>query len=103
MTVSRAFAECTDVLERALHSERGIKIEFLDTAAAVRFRARCNKYRVQLRKESKVVYSSDHPMYGRSPYDSLILQLEGLCVYVRKDIELTDMKITEIREDDMNI
>ena len=68
-----SYDDCRDALERALQSKKGIRLEFTKKSQAFRFVSRACHFRVMDRKESLRLYDENHDMYGRSPYDKLII------------------------------
>lgn len=69
-----SYADVQEALDRALASERGVIAKFMTRGAAVQFRHRCYSLRKILREKSAEVYQPGDPMYGRTPYDELIIQ-----------------------------
>lgn len=65
------YRDCREVLERAVSSERGLKIEFETEAAARVFVRRCNHFRVLDRKENAKNMPDGHELHGNSVYDIL--------------------------------
>jgi hypothetical protein len=72
---SQAFDDIKEAFERALAAPKGIRIPCLDRAAAIQHRARFNYFRKMNREDSKKIYDRDHPMWGCSVYDKLIVRL----------------------------
>ncbi len=70
-----AYARERDILERALESERGLRLRYESEREAVYFIHRCNKFRVLDRKRNAVIYSEPaHEMHMASVFDRLQLK-----------------------------
>lgn len=70
-----AFDDARAVLDKALDTKKGLKIPCSSRGAAIQLRSRFNYYRKLDRAESKNLYDQDHPMFGRSAYDRLVLRI----------------------------
>ena len=70
-----SYTDCTDLLDGALKSRKGIRIGFTDLASARYYRMRMHHARALVRRQNREVYAEDHPQYGKSPYDVLTLRL----------------------------
>jgi hypothetical protein len=74
-----SFEGLREVLDRAVASEKGVKIIFSsgteeqNEAQAIYQRARMHKLRTNDRARSLEVYPPDHPLRGQSPWDGLII------------------------------
>lgn len=68
-----AYPDVKDVLDRALQSERGVKLQFDTSREAERFKARACMFRVLVRRENAKIYEIAHSLHGRSVYDCLII------------------------------
>lgn len=71
----RAFTDAREILERALEAPKGVRIPCSSRSAATLLRSRLNYYRKIDRAQNKMVYDQDHPLYGQSMYDALILRI----------------------------
>lgn len=83
MTLSEsklAYQDCFDAYDRGLEAERGIRIHFSNFKDAKYFSMRMNQARSLDRKANARTYPKDHPLYGASNYDSLVLR-------VKEDVE----------------
>lgn len=67
--------DCRDALDRALRTERGIRLRFAEKRDAYRFRWRLNKYRAADRHASRGLYPEGHEMHNRSVYDRLVFKV----------------------------
>lgn len=83
-TVANSYAEAAEALNRALNSDKGIKIKCSDHGMAVLLRQRMNKYRLQDRRDNLVVYPEGHPLHGASAFDCLVLRVKDEYVLVEK-------------------
>lgn len=70
-----AFQDAEELFERALATERGIKITFETRGAAIALRHRMNKHRVNDRRANVKTYPEDNPLHGTSTYDRLRLRI----------------------------
>lgn len=70
-----AFDDVREAFEKALTSTRGVKILCASRGAAVVLRSRFNYFRKIHRCESRSIYTPDHPMWGKTPYDRLALRI----------------------------
>lgn len=76
MTASQsllAFADCRDLFDRALESDKGIRVKCASDGAAWHLRLRMHNFRRLDRKANCATYADDHPMYGKSVYDPIIV------------------------------
>ena len=70
-----AYPDVKEFLERALNSERGVKMTFKTRADAFRFRGRCDSFRKLDRKENLKIYTEPtKTLHGRSVYDVLLIR-----------------------------
>lgn len=75
LTDSRlAYDDIFKILDRAIESPLGIRVKFADRGAAFRFRTRLHYARNIDRKDNKANFDPDHPMFGRSIYDSVTVK-----------------------------
>ena len=78
-----AYEDVTEAMNRALESERGIRIKFNVKGHAINFVQRANYRRKLARRESAEMYAKDHPMHGKTEFDRLALVLQGTDVLMR--------------------
>ena len=93
-----AYDDCFEALDRALKSERGIRITCADSDSAYHLRNRLNYARRADRKANADIYERGDPMHGTSQYDSLVVRLrlgDGKAVVLIEKIKLTN-QIEEI-------
>lgn len=84
-----------EILDRALASPSGLRVEFADRPSAVRFRDRCNKLRVSDRKLDARARAKG-PEDGVSQFDGLILRLEGSTLLIEHEGSLQPIRVMEI-------
>lgn len=72
-TSKLAYDDCHKVLESAIETSKGIRMEMPSRDAAFYFRMRCHNYRAICRKENAKIYEPDHPLHGTCEYDKLVL------------------------------
>jgi len=70
-----AFADIQEAFERALNSDKGVRITCKSRGAAVSLRSRFNYWRTLNRKDNAITYDPNHVMHGRSIYDRLVLRI----------------------------
>lgn len=76
MKSAYALEALREALDRALASPKGIALTCDNRGHAISTVARLNTLRVKDRENSKTVYQDpDHPMYGCSIYDRLIISV----------------------------
>lgn len=92
-----SYIDVKEVLDKALESEKGLLLKFVDEKAANRFRFRANNFRGLDRIENQKIYAdATHAMHGRSAYDTLALVIDGNKVKVKKI--MIDFEIEELDE-----
>lgn len=90
-----AYGDCRDALDRALESERGIKIECETSGMAIRLRHRMNSFRSRDRQTNSKTYEATHPMHNASAYDKLILRIVGSDLLIEK-VSSESLTISEL-------
>lgn len=76
MPTSRlAYKDIFDVYEAALEDPKGIRLPFATLREAQSYRIRLHQARAVDRRENKVAYTTDDPMYGQSQYDILQVKI----------------------------
>ncbi len=75
MKSAYALEALREALDRALAAPKGIALTCDNRGHAVSTCARLNTLRVADRKRSLEIYPEDHPMYGCSIYDRLIIKV----------------------------
>lgn len=87
-----------EILDRALASPKGLRVEFTTRDQAIRFRDRCNKLRASDRKTNARA-NDKHPDEGTSQFDGLVLRLEKpdeVALLIEHDGALEPIAIAEI-------
>lgn len=84
-----SYSDCFDLLQRALDDDLGIRVQCADYSVAWRLRLRIHSARTLERRENAQTYASDHPLYGRSDFDVLYVQIvrnddETCWLYIKK-------------------
>src|SRR6266576_3824526 len=67
--------DCFDLMDQAIANVKGTRIKFPDHGAAWHFRLRLHKARRIDREDNTRTFERDHPMYGRSIYDPLVVKI----------------------------
>lgn len=70
-----AFDDIREVFDKALNSNKGLRISCVNRGAAFVLRSRFNYFRTIDRRESAKIYPTDHPMWAKSAYDKLVLRI----------------------------
>lgn len=104
-----SYSDCFDYFDRALEDPIGIAIGFEYSGDAMQFRLRMNAARALDREENALTYSEnpEHPLFGRSQYDPLILKVkkafDKTWVVVEKNTArvLEVIALSEIAEEEM--
>lgn len=79
-----AYPDVEALFDKALASERGLKLTFNSPEEATLNAGRFNAFRVRLRRENKRIYPADHPMHGSSPYEGLMVRRKGCEIKIEK-------------------
>lgn len=70
-----SYPDIRGAADKALASEKGVRLRFPDERTALTFKGRFHSFRYQDRKENMKIYTDpDHPMHGRSAYDPLMIK-----------------------------
>lgn len=91
-----SYVDIRGALDRALASEKGVRLRFPDEKAAYTFAGRVHSFRYQDRKENKKIYPEDHPMHGRSAYDPLMVKKESPTVVCVIKLEGVEFEIEDL-------
>lgn len=70
-----AFVDCIEVFDRALEDPKGIRVRQKDSDAAWHYRMRMHQARKLIQNDNRQTYEEDHPMFGRSIYDTLAIRI----------------------------
>jgi hypothetical protein len=71
----QAHEDCFEVLDRALESDTGVRAMMDDKGAAIHYRMRLHYARKLDRERSTEAHPTDHPDYGKSVYDNLVVSV----------------------------
>jgi hypothetical protein len=97
-----SYADCKDLCDRALASERGIKFQAKDSKAANRYMQRLNQHRRLDRNNNRRVFTEDDPLYGRSAYDNLEFRARDAVVEILKiSSRANELKIEELTNEEV--
>jgi hypothetical protein len=100
-----AYADCYDMMDKALDDEVGIRLAVESVSAGEQLRARCYKARAINRVHNAKIYPDpDHPLNDASVYDSLVCRVrivddEDVYLYIEKVPDNVNVeKLSEIRD-----
>lgn len=91
-----SYLDIRAALDRALESEKGVRLRFTDEKAAITFKGRWHTLRYLDRKENKKIYPEDHPLWGRSVYDVLMSKTEDPCTVALIKAEGVEYDLEEL-------
>jgi hypothetical protein len=99
-TSTIAYTDCYEAFDRALDHPRGIKVPTRTSADAERLRMRMHQARKLAREANTKIYPDpEHPLHGRSPYDALVVRIDGNWVRVEPIQSFAD-KIVPIDDEE---
>jgi|SRR5215472_2194787 len=76
-TSTIAYSDCYEAFDRALEHPKGAKVPCESRDAAERLRTRMHYARRLHRNDNAQIYPDpDHPLHGRSPYDSIVCKIK---------------------------
>lgn len=72
------YDDCYDLFDKALASERGVRMKFFKYGAAYNFRQRMNRARQLDRENNRRIHADNpgHPEYGKSKFSPFSLTLD---------------------------
>ena len=73
-----SYTDCYDLFDRALEDSVGVRVPFPDGASAQYERTRMHKARVLDREANMETYTRDHPLYGCSRYDQIVVRFREI-------------------------
>jgi len=83
LSLSRlAYADCYDIMDRALDDAQGVRVQFPTYEEAMYWRLRMHQARKLDRILNKEIRGKDDPMWGLSIYDTLIASVPKGQVWV---------------------
>lgn len=91
-----SYVDIRGCADRALESEKGVRLEFKDEKTAMTFKGRFHSFRYLDRKENRKIYHEGDPMYGRSAYDPLMVKTESPTIVCIIKLEGVDFKMENI-------
>ena len=94
-----AYSDVKALLDRALETERGLRVQSESKAAAWRLVMRLNKFRVIERDALRRVLDPDHPLYGTCEYDQLSfrrIELDSRWFVELEKIGSVALEVTEL-------
>lgn len=92
-----SYPDIRGAADKALASEKGVRLRFSDERAALTFKGRFHSFRYQDRKENAKIYiDPDHPMHGRSAYDPLMIKTVEPTVVAVIKLEGVEFEVEEI-------
>jgi hypothetical protein len=92
-----SYVDIRGALDKALESEKGVRLRFPDAKAAMTFKGRVHSLRFLDRKENKKIYPPDDPMHGRSVYDPLMVKTEDPVTVAIVKLEGVEFDLEEIQ------
>lgn len=91
-----SYVDIRGAADKALSSEKGVRLTFPNPQAALTFKGRFHSFRWQDRKENKKIYPETDPMYGRSAYDPLMAKTVSPTVVALIKLEGVEFEVEEI-------
>lgn len=95
-TSINSYPDIRGAADKALASEKGVRLRFPDERAAMTFKGRFHSFRHMDRKENKKIYTKDHPMWGCSAYDPLMIKTVEPTVVAVIKLEGVEFEVEEI-------
>jgi hypothetical protein len=90
-------------MDRAVESERGVRVRCSSRSEAIIMRARANSFRARVRKENRLIYEVDHPMHNNSVYDCIRMTLEPGDKGPAREDGSVDLLLTRVTVNDLTI
>lgn len=98
-----SYSDCYDLFDKALAADKGIRFPVLDKGSANHFRVRLNTARALNRRDNYASYTEDHPLWGRSEYDSLsvlVRDIDGqFYIYLTKIPQVDSLNVEELGDE----
>lgn len=70
-----SYADCYELMDRAVADAKGVRIFIGSEDKATHFRMRCHTARQINRRDNEKIYPVGQPMHGASPYDALTFRI----------------------------
>lgn len=97
-----SYKDCFDLYDKALESERGVRVRMPDPNYANFFRMRMHKARSIVRDENRLIYELGQPLHGCSEYDPLVLKIRieegGDCWLYLEKVDAIVMEVEPIED-----
>lgn len=90
-----SYPDCQALFDKALASEKGLRITFESAQEATFQGGRINAFRVRHRKQNSRIYPADHPLHKASEYDGVMVRVRGNVVELHK-LTVEQLKIEEL-------
>lgn len=71
----RAYEDCKTLFDAAVADPKGARGKLGTYESCINMRTRMHYFRTLDRKANESIYASDHPMFGTSVYDDLVVQI----------------------------
>lgn len=91
-----SYVDIRAALDRALSSEKGVRLRFPDDKAAMTFKGRVHSLRYLDRKANAKIYPEGDPMHGASAYDPLMVKTESPTVVAIIKLEGVNFDLEEL-------
>lgn len=91
-----SYVDIRGAADKALASEKGVRLRFPDERAALTFKGRFHSLRSLDRKENKKIYTEGDAMWGRSAYDPLMIKTVEPTVVAIIKLEGVEFEVEEI-------
>lgn len=94
-----AYDDCYELFDKALETDKGIRVRMRDEGEAWDYRLRLYCARTVDRKDNRIERKKDDPLYSRSVYDPLVVRVRTekgeTWLYIEKrntrDLEIQDI------------
>lgn len=90
------YQDAIEILERAFNSPNGVRIETTSKNEGLRLRQKIYMARKFLRLQSKEMYPQDHPLWGQSPYEDIVVENPSEDELIIKKFSLKDRKVENL-------
>jgi hypothetical protein len=79
-----AYPDVAELLDKALTSEKGLKLTFSTDAEATINAGRMNHYRSRLRRENAKTFPPGDHRHNTTPYEGLMIKRRGNIIMIEK-------------------
>ncbi|SRR5260221_7474857 len=73
-----SYQDCTELLDRAIEDDNGIRWEVPDYGQAMHQQSRLHYCRKLHRLENARIYDDTHHLYNRSVYDAIVVRIRNI-------------------------